>query len=94
MVPGVFVEDACIVFCRMARGAKSMVREGCSSMSRGMGQKTAKRTWEPKQFHTVGEPPVRQRAAGSKLRAGCLARVCHGKQYGLYLLGQQRILNI
>ena len=36
-----------------------------------------------------GEPHGRQRVAGSKLRAGCLDRVCRGKQYGLYLLGQQ-----
>ena len=64
MVQGVFVEGACIVFCRMdrktfARGTKAMVREGCSCMSIGMGWKTARPMWEQKQFHTVGESCVR-----------------------------------
>lgn len=91
------MEDACIVFCRMDRKKFSRGTEAKGSVflhEQRRGMKTARRMWEPKQFHTVGESHLRQRVAGSKGRAGCLDRVCHGKQYGLYLLGQQRILNI
>lgn len=35
-------------------------------MNRGMAWETARRIWEPKQFHVVGESHVRQRVAGLK----------------------------
>lgn len=35
---------------------------------------------------------MRQRGAGYEAGAAWLEHVCHGKEYGLYLLGQQRIL--
>lgn len=69
-----------------------MVEERVFQVSKGMGWKIAKRIWEPKQFHIVGESRVRQRAAARWAGARRLDHVCPGKQYGLYLLGRQRIL--
>lgn len=77
---------------KLARSTKTMMRARCSS--KGMWCETARHIGRGAKalLHHVRIMSERQRGARCEARTPWLEHVCHGKEYGLYLLGQQRIL--